>query len=166
MSRPTELLDALDSLVEEYLAVLDSYQALQSQLQRDLQAGHLDLARAKLALGPDRLSQRNYDLSERSPCLKVNYNSLVAPVQSESESSARVEWSTAPARSPPVSSPVAQFSALPPAALKSAALAFERCVTRGVVRIVETERELGRLEREITRVREEEEGIPHVGDGE
>lgn len=44
-------LDHLDQLVEDYLALLDEYRSLHARLELDLKRGHLNLAKAKLALG-------------------------------------------------------------------------------------------------------------------
>lgn len=61
----SDLKDQLDQLLEDYLTLLDSYESLQSCLQRDLKRGYLNLARSKLALGPHKVSQRGWDLKEK-----------------------------------------------------------------------------------------------------
>ena len=96
------LRDAVDSLLEEYLAALDAYQSARATLHGHLKhvrrplplslslsllaldlsdprphtQGYLDLARAKLALGPGRVSPRCYDLSDSAAQLGVCAPSL------------------------------------------------------------------------------------------
>lgn len=56
-------LDELDDLLVEYLEAVELYQLAQERLAAELKGGFFELSRAKLALGPLRLSQRGYDLS-------------------------------------------------------------------------------------------------------
>ncbi|GAA5943613.1 hypothetical protein JCM3775_005827 [Rhodotorula graminis] len=67
----SSLRDAVDALLESYLAALDAYQSARAQLEAHLKRAHLDLARAKLALGPSRVSPRSYDLSDHAAQLGV-----------------------------------------------------------------------------------------------
>jgi len=101
------LRDAVDSLLQEYLAALDAYQSARATLHDHLKhvrrpppllplslpallaldlsnprphtQGYLDLARAKLALGPGRVSPRSYDLSDSAAQLGVCALSLSLP---------------------------------------------------------------------------------------
>ena len=68
----TKLLDQLDRLLEDYLTLLDSYQTVQASLQSNLKQGYFNLAKSKLALGPDRLSQKNWDLKQKESLVEVS----------------------------------------------------------------------------------------------
>ncbi|BGP55239.1 hypothetical protein JCM8202v2_002837 [Rhodotorula sphaerocarpa] len=64
---PVQQLQAeLDSLLEDYLEALDQYQQGVARLSEHLKAGHMNLARAKVALGPGRVGPAKYDLTERA----------------------------------------------------------------------------------------------------
>jgi hypothetical protein len=67
----TLLREELDRLLEDYLTLLDSYQTFQASLQRDLKQGYFNIAKSKLALGPERLSQRNWDLKEKESLVEL-----------------------------------------------------------------------------------------------
>lgn len=64
-------LDHLDQLVEDYLALLDEYRSLHARLELDLKRGHLNLAKAKLALGPTRVSSNSWDLQEQQSVVEM-----------------------------------------------------------------------------------------------
>ncbi|GAA5909831.1 uncharacterized protein JCM6883_003108 [Sporobolomyces salmoneus] len=67
----THLLDELDQLLEEYLTLLDSYQTLHNSLESSLKQGHFNLAKSKLALGPQRLSKDSWDLKEKQSSVEI-----------------------------------------------------------------------------------------------
>ncbi|GAA5855660.1 hypothetical protein JCM9279_003293 [Rhodotorula babjevae] len=67
----SSLLDAVDSVLASYLAALDAYHSARATLHAHLKHGYLDLARAKLALGPARVGRRSYDLSDSAAQLGV-----------------------------------------------------------------------------------------------
>ncbi|GAA6012972.1 hypothetical protein JCM10207_008399 [Rhodosporidiobolus poonsookiae] len=58
--------DRLDALLQHYLDTLDQYQSTQAALHSHLKQGYLHLAKSKIALGPLRVSQDSYDLSEKA----------------------------------------------------------------------------------------------------
>ncbi|GAA5909293.1 hypothetical protein JCM8208_005633 [Rhodotorula glutinis] len=67
----SSLRDALDALLASYLSALDAYQSARAALDAHFKRGHLDLARAKLALGPARVGPQSYDWSDRQAQLGV-----------------------------------------------------------------------------------------------
>ncbi|GAA6027406.1 hypothetical protein JCM8097_007837 [Rhodosporidiobolus ruineniae] len=83
----TALQDALDLLLEDYLDTLTQYQAAREQLNTALKQGHFHLAKAKLALGPARVGERSYDLTEHPAQLVavVSPASSAATAASEGE---------------------------------------------------------------------------------
>ncbi|GAA5825781.1 hypothetical protein JCM11251_000366 [Rhodosporidiobolus azoricus] len=87
----TTLRDSLDTLLEDYLSALSAYQAAQATLHAALKDGYFHLARAKLALGPGRVSERSYDLgaNEAQTIVTVSpiasFNTLSEGTQSEKE---------------------------------------------------------------------------------
>ncbi|GAA5941552.1 hypothetical protein JCM1841_000533 [Sporobolomyces salmonicolor] len=162
-SRPTSLRPLrleLDTLLEDYLALLDSYQLRRQALSDALKQGYFHLAQSKLALGPARVGQASYHGGQRDACVGV---SLAAAEHAEGALSWALERRTRPTppeqpsaqvssqlrhRAPPASSspappeparapasPLLQFAALPPPSLRAAAASFERVVeaTAGVV---------------------------------
>jgi len=64
-------LDELDSLLEEYLSLVDNYQSLQLSLESCLKSAYFNLAKSKIALGPHRLSQKGWDLKQKDSFVQV-----------------------------------------------------------------------------------------------
>ncbi|GAA5991470.1 hypothetical protein JCM5350_001623 [Sporobolomyces pararoseus] len=104
----TEILDQLDQLLEDYLTLLDSYQTVQASLQSNLKQGYFNLAKSKLALGPDRLSQKNWDLKQKESLVEVLIDSqqveddttTIREKDQEQQSSSNLNWSLQPRASP------------------------------------------------------------------
>ncbi|GAA5848160.1 hypothetical protein JCM3766R1_000469 [Sporobolomyces carnicolor] len=224
-------LDHLDQLVEDYLALLDEYRSLHARLELDLKRGHLNLAKAKLALGPTRVSSNSWDLQEQQSVVEISIENRLDRKQplaldagdNPRAAASHLQWSVRPrvaqtvaqappnttaasslrqrnntklttsregettleargtvtgsaasgekaptttrsarkdddddgenaAVRPPPRSPLAQFSALPPPALRDASSHFERGLV-DMVHIVEVERQLRDLAREIKAVK-------------
>ncbi|BGP39756.1 hypothetical protein JCM10449v2_003707 [Rhodotorula kratochvilovae] len=67
----SSLRDSLDRLLEDYLAHLAQYESARARLHSHLKDGYFDLAKAKLAIGPARVSPQSYDLAEKDARLVV-----------------------------------------------------------------------------------------------
>ncbi|GAA6053074.1 hypothetical protein JCM3770_000371 [Rhodotorula araucariae] len=76
--------DALDLLLDDYLEHLAAYQSARAVLHAHLQQGYLDLARAKLAIGPARVGSQSYDFATKHAQLVVN----IAPASASSSPAA------------------------------------------------------------------------------
>ncbi|GAA5967654.1 hypothetical protein JCM3765_005841 [Sporobolomyces pararoseus] len=125
-----ELLDQLDQLLEDYLTLLDSYQTLQASLQSNLKQGYFNLAKSKLALGPHRLSQKNWDLKQNDSLVEILIESenvedgttTTEDKDQEQQTSStklpsKLSWSLQPRASPlPLSIPSSDTS--PPSTLR------------------------------------------------
>ncbi|BGP47861.1 hypothetical protein JCM10450v2_003726 [Rhodotorula kratochvilovae] len=68
----SSLRDSLDRLLEDYLAHLAQYESARARLHSHLKDGYFDLAKAKLAIGPARVSPQSYDLAEKDARLVVS----------------------------------------------------------------------------------------------
>ncbi|GAA5859898.1 hypothetical protein JCM1840_001787 [Sporobolomyces johnsonii] len=90
-SAPTSLQSLhleLDTLLEDYLALVDSYQLHRQSLHDALKQGYFHLAQSKLALGPTRVGQASYHLGQRDASVAV---SLTAAEPDESAMSWSIE---------------------------------------------------------------------------
>ncbi|KAG0146396.1 hypothetical protein CROQUDRAFT_722871 [Cronartium quercuum f. sp. fusiforme G11] len=63
--------DTLDDLLESHLNTLDLYMNDYQILETQLKKAFFDLAKAKLALGPNRVGQNSYDLTPKAAIKRV-----------------------------------------------------------------------------------------------
>ncbi|GAA5906428.1 hypothetical protein JCM5296_000454 [Sporobolomyces johnsonii] len=169
----------LDTLLEDYLALVDSYQLHRQSLHDALKQGYFHLAQSKLALSPTRVGQASYHLGQRDASVGISITAAepddsalswslerrAPPTPPEESSSshassrlrhrAAVPSSSSPPPSKPAPvpvSPLLQFAALPPPSLRAAAASFER-VVEATAGVVEAEQRLRAAARRVKRCR-------------
>ncbi|GAA5970964.1 hypothetical protein JCM11641_004524 [Rhodosporidiobolus odoratus] len=84
----SSLRDQFDSLLEDYLTCLCDYQTARASLNTALKDGYFHLAKAKLALGPSRLSQNSYNLAGKPADTIVSICPVSTPSKPSPEDSA------------------------------------------------------------------------------
>jgi len=123
-----------DSLWEEYLATLEAYLHVHAQVENTLKDGFFQLTRAKMTMSGTFGQRTGRDVYNEHMSAQVRFaqeDTDTAPASSSSGLRRRHGQESIPVSSGAShdSDPVAQFSGLPPPALRAAQRSFQRAVT-------------------------------------
>lgn len=123
-----------DPLWEEYLATLEAYMHVRTQAEQALKDGFFQLTRAKMTMSGTFGQRTGRDVYNEHMSAQVRFaqaDTGTAPAPSSSGLRRRQGQETIPAPSGATHDwdPVAQFSGLPPPALRAAQRSFQRAIT-------------------------------------